>query len=412
MQPAPTRGACAPTRRFPGSMPAVAAIFALTIIGWMVLERALAFAPASTAASFVDFDIFALVGRLVLERRLPDAYAAATLRALEAQLSLDAVRSMPFAYPPPFALAMAALAPLPTGAAYALFEGLGLAVLLGALRRLSPISFWPMTMAMAPVIVINVVIGQNGMLTAGLAGMATGLAVERRPAAAGALAGLLAALKPQSCAALPLIFAARRDWRACVSMTATAMALVVLSMAVLGPTILQGFLTALSETSGLLAQGRFPLHRMTSVYAFVRSLGASADASIAVHITTGLALLSAVARAAARGDARVGSGLTMMGSCFISPYLYDYDLAIAGLGFAMVLPAMSCAARRRWVVPCLCLLVLAEGFGLLESLALPIRVSMGAPSLLACLAVVLFALTKGAAAPAAEQPAPTVSLAA
>ena len=399
--PAPVCGSPPSPRRILALAPAAVGACALALIGCFGVWRASAFGAPSAASTIVDFDVIHLVGRLTLEGRLTEAYATATLQKLEAQLSSDAVRSIPFAYPPPFALAMAGLASVPTSAAYALFESLGLAMLVAALRRLSPLRFWPVMLAMVPAVFINVIIGQNGMLTAGLAGIAAGLAVDGRGGAAGAVAGLLAALKPQSGLALPMMFVGRRDWRSTVAMVASGSALVGLSCAVLGPAILPAFLGALSETSAFLVKGRFPLHRMTSVYAFFRSLGAPASLSMTFHVAAALAILGIVARRAMRGDARVGSGLTLIGACFVSPYHYDYDLPVAGLGMAMLLPALSGAGRRGRVAIPLCCLALAESSGLVETLFLPFRVALGAPLLLACLMAALLSSAKGAADPAA-----------
>ena len=197
-----------------------------------------------------------------------------------------------------------------------------------------------------------------------------------------------------------MLFVGRREWRSLIAMAATGSAIVGLTAAVFGPTILPAFLGALSETSGFLAQGRFPLHRMTSVYAFFRSLGVPADLSMALHAAAALAILGAVARKVRRiDDARAGSGLTLMGACFVSPYFYDYDLPIAGLGLAMALPPLPDAGRRRWTIGALALLALAESTGLVETLALPVRVSLGAPLLLACMATMLSRSGKSAAAP-------------
>jgi hypothetical protein len=56
---------------------------------------------------------------------------------------------------------------------------------------------------------------------------------------------------------------------------------------------------------------------------------------------------------------------TMIGSLFISPYNYDYDLAILGLAIACVLPDLL-ARTRQWESVLLCGLTwLTTGWGLL-----------------------------------------------
>jgi hypothetical protein len=64
-------------------------------------------------------------------------------------------------------------------------------------------------------------------------------------------------------------------------------------------------------------------------------------------------------------DSRLVMAGTMIGSLFISPYNYDYDLAILGLAIAYVLPDLL-ARTRQWECVLLCGLTwLTTGWGIL-----------------------------------------------
>lgn len=356
---APARGS---DRRAPWG-PALA-LCAIVVVG----RFAYALDDHAAEPSFIDFDLFRIAGRLAVEGRLADAYEWSRLKDLEMALGAKPTGFGPFAYPPPFALMMAGLAHLSTGAAYFGSLILGFGLFAAALRRLAPTAFWPCFAALGPAVCLNVFVGQNGMLTGGLAGLATAWALERRGSAAGGVVGLLAALKPQVALVLPLILVLRGQGRALVAMAAAGSALAGLAVLCFGPGIVGAFLSSLAGMGESLAAGRFPLHRMTSVYAGLRALGLPSGLSLASHLAVAALLLAAAVLVGRRaGGGRVEAGLLLMATAFVSPYFFDYDLPVVGAGLALVLGAT--AGPRKLVALSLAGLAGAGAVGMIEIMA-------------------------------------------
>ncbi len=96
--------------------------------------------------------------------------------------------------------------------------------------------------------------------------------MQRRAALAGMATGALA-FKPQIATMLPMLFALRRDWRALGVAAVVAGLLTGSAVLILGRDTVPAFLSSTSVVAEFMASGTFPLHRMTSVYAFALSLG-------------------------------------------------------------------------------------------------------------------------------------------
>src|SRR5581483_7689904 len=112
-------------------------------------------------------------------------------------------------------------------------------------------SSWPwgwLAMATSPAAVHVVVSGQATFLAVALA--YGGLrALEKRPALAGILFGLLG-YKPQFCLLIPVALIAARQWRALASAAATGIVLVLASLAVFGLGTWLDFIEIMRATSG------------------------------------------------------------------------------------------------------------------------------------------------------------------
>ena len=383
-----------PRGRSPASVvSAVLGACVVGLLGWSTYAVALSFGPESTPPRILDFHVCSIAGSLPLQGHLADAYAWATLQPLEAAFGRGIFPAVPFSYPPPVALVLAPLACLPIGLAYAVFVVTGFTLLAATLFCLNPAWFWPLILALSPAIAVNVIIGQCGMLAAGLAGLSAALLVGRREGAAGVMAGLLATLKPQLCPTLPALFLLRRRWRAVWTTVATVVTLFTVALPLLGPGLTQAFLTAMAESSHALADGRIDLRRVTSVFGILRSFGAGAGTAMLLHIAVAILILGAATVVGARiADRTIESGLALMATAFVSPYFHDYDLTIMGVGLALVLPAMVSRGRSRHIAVALVALAVAECVGPFEALATTTRASIGAPVVLACMLSTLLAL--------------------
>jgi hypothetical protein len=244
---------------------------------------------------------------------------------------------MPWTYPPPFNLVVAPLAFLPLGAAYALFTAGTLAAYLAVLRRVAGENFALALLVLFPALCITIACGQNGFLTGALIGLAC-IGIKRHQALAGLPLGLMI-IKPHLAIAFGLYTLVTRRWGMILIAAATIAATSLIATILFGPGIWAAFLGGVREARLFLEQGYYPLYRMVSPYAALKTLGVSATIAFVVQVLAAALSLALVSIAALRGfPLRQTLGLTAMASLLISPYAYDYDLPIYGIGFALLLP--------------------------------------------------------------------------
>jgi hypothetical protein len=99
--------------------------------------------------------------------------------------------------------------------------------------------------------------------------------------------------------------------------------------------------------------------------------------------------------------------VTLMATVFVSPYFFDYDLAVFGLGLALALPGLALRLSMRRLAGLLMAVCAAgsAGFVLVIVIALDARarLSLGGPALLACFAFMLATLREPAGPEAAAE---------
>jgi hypothetical protein len=116
-----------------------------------------------------------------------------------------------------------------------------------------------------------------------------------------------------------------------------ALGALLLATLAFGPGIWPAFLSGAAEASGLLEAGAYRLYRMTSVYASARSFGLPSSWALGLQGAAALYGLLAMGVALARGwPPRPVLGLAVLVTLMVSPYGYDYDLTILGIGLALV----------------------------------------------------------------------------
>lgn len=310
-----------------------------------------------------DFDAFRISGRLALDGKAEQTYSADLL--LEAQKRVIGRNEfMPWTYPPQFTVIAMGLAIPSVGLAYCLFTGLSLALYLLVLSRIAGPLLPGVVTAMLMTFVLLIRSGQNGFLTGALIGLFL-LAFDKRKASAGLPLGLMV-IKPHLAAGIALLALLGKRIAALAIAAAVVVATSLLSTAILGAGIWKAFLDAVHESTALLAAGQYPLFRMTSLYACVRSFGFDAGTALAIHaIGAVIAVLCILALWFKARNGRLIVAGAMVGSLFISPYNYDYDLSILGLAIAYVLPDLL-ARTKSWETVLLCGLTwLTTGWGIL-----------------------------------------------
>ncbi len=337
----------------------------LTVSAVLAMVSAILFEAPQTFGRdkiLTDFDAFHIAGEMARQGRAGEAYQATEM--FRAQKALTGTTSfMPWTYPPPYTLAMEGLARLPIGLAYLLFITASFAFYLLVLRRIAGSYLPGVLIGILPVIILVVRTGQNGFLIAGLVGWFLLAWIDRRPGA-GIPLGLMV-VKPHLAAGIALLSLLSRRWAAMVIAALVVSTALATATLVYGTDIWPAFLGGVDEAGEFLAAGYYPLFRMTSIYATVRSLGAPPSLAISLHALGALAAVILLVRLWYRGTSpHVVAAAACASSMFVSPYNYDYDLAILGLAAAFLLPDLIERARRWELQGLLALSWLVTGYGI------------------------------------------------
>lgn len=341
------------------------AILAVAVV--LILVSAVLFQSPETLGRdkvLTDFDAFHLAGTMALEGDAAATYRAETMSAAQQQI-VEGGRFLPWTYPPPFTLFVAGLALLPIGWAYALFTSLTFLFYLAVLRRIAGPWLPGVLIAILPTIVLTLRTGQNGFLTGALVGTFL-LAFLDRKRGEGIPLGLMI-VKPHLNVGMALLALLERRWTALFGAAAVVVATLAVSTAVFGIAIWPAFMQGVRESSAFLAEGFYPLFRMTSVYATLRSFGLSADMSLAFHAFGALIAIGFFVRLWWQGlEPRLLAAIACITSLFVSPYNYDYDLSIMGIAIAFVMPHLLASAKPLHIVGLVLLCWFATGYGLVQ----------------------------------------------
>lgn len=240
-------------------------------------------------------------------------------------------------YPPHYLFVAALLAMLPYVPALVSWVAVSFILYVAAVRASTahPAGFW-LACAM-PSLLSNVLVGQNGFLTAALIG-GTLVFMERRPVLAGICLGLLT-YKPQFGILFPLVLAAAGYWR--VFWTAAMVAAVVslAALAVFGAETWFAFARWLPVTSQtFLSEGQAQIQKMQSLFGVVRTLGGAEWLAWAAQILLAAAIAAVLCLMwrskkypYALKAAALGAGVLLA-----TPYVYLYDLVALAIPVAFL----------------------------------------------------------------------------
>jgi len=321
------------------------------------------FGISSKPHEFVDFDDFHIAGQLVWRGEIEKAYRFATMGEFQKAISGVEV-FLPWTYPPQFDLLVAPLALLPLGLAYALFTSGGLIAYLLTLRRIAAENFVPALILVCPAILITIKCGQNGFLTGTLIGL-TCLGFRAGSPWAGLPLGLMI-IKPHLAVGFALYTLVNRRWGAALVAAVTVTATSALATFLLGPSVWTALLDGAKEARVFLEHGFYPLFRMISIYAVVRSLELSALVATIAQLLVAIFALGLIVLASMRLSICQALGVTTFASLLISPYAYDYDLPIAGIGLGLLLPDLTRLGTQLERLALYAMCLFTSAFGLME----------------------------------------------
>jgi len=282
-----------------------------------------------------DFVNVWAAGKLALQGNPALAYDWPTHKVLENQaVGYDFDGYFGWHYPPVFLFAAMVLALLPYTVAYIAWLSLTLPAYLAAVRAIAGEArvYW---LALAfPALLSNLIVGQNGFLTAGLFGGALFLLVER-PILAGVLIGLLT-FKPHLGLLIPIALIAGGHWRAFVSASITALTLAVLSWLAFGSATWAAFFHSIPHTSqAFLSDGWADFGKLQTLFGLARMLGAPETAAWTLHAALALDAAAAVWLIwRSRAAYEIKAAALVTGALVATPYLYTYDLVVLAVPLA------------------------------------------------------------------------------
>lgn len=284
-----------------------------------------------------DFVNVWAAGKLALQGQPAAAYDWTTHKAMEVRaVGYTFENYYGWHYPPMFFFAAVSLALLPYATAGAIWLIVTLIPYLAAMRAIIGHRAGVLLALGWPAALWNVTAGQNGFLTAALIG-GTLAAMERHPTVAGICLGLLT-YKPQFGLLFPFVLAIGGRWRVIIVAAAVAIALAAASWTAFGSVSWEGFISGMGVTSqAVLTEGRADLHRLQSVFGFVRAHGGSETLAWTLQaVATALTLIATCWLWRSRAAFEINAAALAAGTLIATPYLYMYDLVVLAIPTAFL----------------------------------------------------------------------------
>jgi hypothetical protein len=301
-----------------------------------------------------DFAAFWSAGWLAVHGHALDAYDAHLLTQIEWQaLHRQIAGVLPWLYPPTALFWFGPFSLLPYDTAAVVFLAFNVAAFVALAYATVPDPRTPLVALAFPGIVITLLSGQNGLLTAVLAGLGL-LLLERRPAAAGCCFALLA-FKPQLAVLIPLALLCARQWRALAACAVAFGLNWAAALLVFGPQTLPAFLHNLGEGAAYVSSGRYKLYRLPSFFVTAKLLHAHIALAYALQALSALTGAAAVIYAWGKPcPYALRAAVLICATLLVSPYLYDYDLTWYGILIAWycryALQAGFRRGEREWLI--------------------------------------------------------------
>jgi len=199
----------------------------------------------------------------------------------------------------------------------------------------------------------NMLVGQNGFLTAALIG-GTLYLLPVRPVLAGICLGLLS-YKPQYGVLFPLVLIAAGQWRAFTSAAVTVIVLGLASTLAFGIDAWKAFfhwLPTMSQT--FLSDGRAPWWKLQSLYAMLRLFGVAEQPAWAVHwVFTASVATTLVMMWRSRVPYTLKAAALAAGTLLITPYLFMYDVMVLAIPVAFLVRIGLRSGFRPYELPAL-----------------------------------------------------------
>lgn len=329
--------------------------FCVANLVWLVTALTTGSWLWDTAGRLISTDFLNVyaAGKLALSGAPASAYDWPTHKQLEIQiLGYDFKGYYGWHYPPFYLFVAAALAMLPYAVAHAGWSAISFAPFVAAMRTSAGGKTGFLLALSAPALAANVLVGQNGFLTAALIGFTLAF-LDKRPVLAGICLGLLT-YKPHFGILFPVALAAAGYWRAFIAASVTAVILTLASILAFGIEPWLAFLRWLPVTSNaFLSEGRAEIEKMQSLFALLRTLGAAEWIAWSAQIALSGAIACAVWKIWRSREhafdlkaAALGAGVLLA-----TPYIYLYDMVAITVPIAFLVSLGMSRGFLRYEIP-------------------------------------------------------------
>ena len=309
----------------------------LLIVGFLALWQHGVFVAVHNPPSS-DFVSFYAAGKLALAGTPALAYDPAAHYLAQQQAAAAGTGYQYFFYPPVFLLLCAALATLPYFVAYALFQAATLVPFILVMRAVLQEQNWRWLPALLafPAVFWTLGVGQNAFLTAALFGGFT-LLIDRRPASAGMLLGLLC-YKPHFGLLAPVALIAGRRWRAFGAALASVAALVGLSVLLFGWATWLAYLHAFAGSNRVYKSGAIDFAGIETPFGAARLLGLPPGTAYALQLVSALTMAALIALVWQRRMSQPLRCASLLAATLLAvplALLYDKLLLLVAIGWLL-----------------------------------------------------------------------------
>lgn len=287
-----------------------------------------------------DFVNVWAAGKLALEGHPALAWDWDIQKQVElALLKQDFVGHFAWHYPPPFLFVASFLAQFPYAVAFIGWAAFSMVPYLAVMRAIIGRNAGLVLAIGFPATFLNILVGQNGFLTASLIGGMLYL-MPTRPVLAGICLGLLS-YKPQYGLLFPLVLIAAAEWRVLFTAAIVTVTIAGASWLAFGTESWQAFFHWIPMFSqAFLTEGRAPWFKMQSIFALVRYLGGTEQLGwIFQWVLTAAIAVVLVVMWRSRLPYALKAAMLAAATLLTTPYLFMYDLVVLGIAVAFLIRA-------------------------------------------------------------------------
>lgn len=287
-----------------------------------------------------DFVNVWAAGKLALEGHPAQAWDWDIQKQVElALLKQDFVGHFAWHYPPPFLFVASLLAQFPYAVAFIGWAAFSMVPYLAVMRAIIGRNAGLVVAIGFPAVFLNILVGQNGFLTASLIGGMLYL-MPTRPVLAGICLGLLS-YKPQYGLLFPLVLIAAAEWTVLFTAAIVTVTIAVASWLAFGTESWQAFFHWIPMFSqAFLTEGRAPWFKMQSIFALVRYVGGGEQLGwIFQWVLTAALAVTLVVMWRSRLPYALKAAMLAAATLLTTPYLFMYDLVVLGIAVAFLIRA-------------------------------------------------------------------------